>query len=367
MSRAVLPITLLLSFIIYSLPSLAGRFSSGYSCSDTTRVCRDGPATKTVDGFPVYKSCWSYGYIKTCNYPSKNDCYKYAQCYEVAVRDCILRDSYGNCVNSLKEFSCERTELASRDSSKVHYSPDDKNKAKELVCKGVPCVDGNCVDKSYTKNDEMLDSIAKLYVMSEATKGGMALNLFPGAVQQCTKKPTDYSNCCNVSTDKGLINNWGHNIGAKCTADERLLISKRQNNLCVYAAKEKKATAGVLQHVKHKYCCFGNILNKVLQEQVRKQLNISWSTAGGETANCRGLTIHELLQVNFDLIDLSEAYELILRRLKLPSLGDIDSRVKSSMPCMKESSGDHLDREQKQCGFNGNVVKDIVKEDDYAK
>ena len=78
------------------------RFKSTYPCRDAGKVCVDKGGTRNVDGFDVYKDCWEWQYIKTCDYPSKNDCRLYEHCYLVADRDCLFRDLFFSSQSHLK-------------------------------------------------------------------------------------------------------------------------------------------------------------------------------------------------------------------------------------------------------------------------
>lgn len=83
------------------------RFNSSYPCSNAEKYCVSS-GTKTVEGFAVTRDCWEWAYSKRCDYPSKNDCAQHARCYSLGQRDCLMRDSFGNCINIKKEFSCKR-------------------------------------------------------------------------------------------------------------------------------------------------------------------------------------------------------------------------------------------------------------------
>jgi hypothetical protein len=74
------------------------RFISNFPCSDTGKYCASS-GTRVIDGIRVHRDCWEWAYEKRCDYPSKNDCSQYAHCYDLGDRDCIFRDSIGNCVN----------------------------------------------------------------------------------------------------------------------------------------------------------------------------------------------------------------------------------------------------------------------------
>ena len=140
--------------------AIAGkRFISSHPCSDTGRVCVSGGGTRNIDGFDVYRDCWQWSYTKTCNYPSKNNCRSYSGCYFVANGNCLLFDSQGNCVNQEREFSCKAWEPGVIENKTVRYDLTQKDGQEGLICKGIPCMDGHCVDKSYYTDGEMMDSI----------------------------------------------------------------------------------------------------------------------------------------------------------------------------------------------------------------
>jgi hypothetical protein len=348
-----------ISFIITTIVLLAqisyaeagNRFTSSYSCSDAVKTCVSSGA-RIVDGFSVTKDCWEWTYYKTCNYPSKDNCKNYNHCYAVADLPCLLRDNYGNCVNLQKEFSCKSWEPATIDKEMVRTGLIEKEGKDRLVCKGVPCIDGNCVDKSYLTDGDMMDSVSKLYAVSQM-KGALDLNfkLFAGFSQSCSKKAASYTNCCSTS-----LKGWGKNLGAKCTKDEIDLVDKRQKNLCVYVGKQNKQTMGVTTVVKHHYCCFGSLLNKVIQVEGRKQLGINFGSGG--STNCRGLTLAEIMKLDFDKMDFSEFFTDILKRMKIPKLGDIEARVKSSMPNVRKYDGNPNNKQNNMTGWSADIKDD---------
>jgi len=361
---AILIATLLLTmFGASSTLASSLRFAAQYTCSNGSRSCVSS-GVRTIDWFQVHKDCWEYSYQKTCNYPSKNDCSKYVDCYSVSIVDCLLRDSIGNCVNQKEEFSCKRWVPAEVENQKVKTGFTEKDGPEGLICRGIPCIDGNCVDKSYETNGEMMDSISKLYMVSQMKDAGnVNMQIFTGFGQHCSKKATSYTNCCSVGQ-----NGWGTNLGAHCSANEKQLIEQRKKNLCVYVGKENK---GVMKTVvKHHYCCFGNLLQKVIQVEARKQLYAKGLISatdknfgsGGRT-NCRGLTLAELQNLDFDKMNLTEFIEdfkaKFVGRYKAPNVGDMESRVKGSATSnIKRGDDNPQNKENNKAGWSGKVVDD---------
>jgi conjugal transfer mating pair stabilization protein TraN len=347
---------LVLILIFKENSAYASRFASNYPCVDSSKTCIDH-STKMIEGQAVTR-CWEYSYDKTCNYPSKDNChYNCANNepgYYVASHQCLLRDSLGNCVNEEREYSCKRWNTSTINKDKVRYGTEEREGEEQLICKGVPCIDGNCIDKSFDSNNEMMDSVSRLYAVSEM-KGAKDLNtqLFAGYHAHCSKKATGYSNCCNLT---GGGNNWGHNIGAKCTPDEKNLIEQRKRNLCIYVGKEGVQKLGVHVAAKHHFCCFGNMLNKVIQVEGRKQLGLNFGSKNN--ADCRGLTLKELLSLDFNKMDFSEFEAEILKKMKLPKTSDMQARLKSSMPNMQKPQEERALSKNKRDGFNASLQDD---------
>ena len=327
------------------------RFISSYSCSDVDKYCISS-GTRTIDGFEVTRDCWEWGYTKTCNVPSLNDCAQHARCYSLGRRNCLLKDYYGACINWEKEFSCKRWVPTYLESSHVRYDTEEKEGKEGLVCKGIPCIDGNCIDKSYEMDEEMMNSVSKLYALSQGQSDGYNFKIFEGAGRHCSKKPVGYSNCCRLEKPGA---GWGKEIGAKCTKDENYLMEQRQKNLCVYVGKKSSKTLGVTTVIKHHFCCFINILEKIIQVQGRAQLGINFGSGG--SPDCRGLTLEELERIDFSLIDFSEFAQEIQKRMVLPKGGDVEERILGSLPNINRFDEDRPEREEnKLAGVNQTLI-----------
>lgn len=347
-------ITMIMALIIICIcfdAKSGSRFISSYSCSDADKYCISS-GTRTIDGFEVTRDCWEWGYTKTCNVPSLNDCSQHARCYSLGRRNCLLKDYYGACINWEKEFSCKRWVPTYLESSHVRYDTEEKEGQEGLVCKGIPCIDGNCIDKSYEMDEEMMNSVSKLYALSQGQSDGYNFKIFEGAGRHCSKKPVGYSNCCRLEKPGA---GWGKEIGAKCTKDENYLMEQRQKNFCVYVGKKSSKTLGVTTVIKHHFCCFSNILEKIIQVQGRAQLGINFGSGG--SPDCRGLTLEELERIDFSLIDFSEFAEEVQKRMVLPKGGDVEERILGSLPNINRFDEDRPAREEnKLAGVNQTLI-----------
>ena len=185
-----------------------------------------------------------------------------------------------------------------------------------------------CGHTSFDQDNDMLSSASKLSAAG-AAKGKDITNvsLFQGMELHCANKIASYSNCCKV---KGLGSGWGHKVGAKCSGDEKRLSELRGKNLCVYVGKTKSSTLGVKTVDKHWFCCWNNILDKIVQVQGRAQLGMNFGVGG--SPNCKGLTLAELMKIDFNQIDFSEFYPELIKKIKMHQIEDIAGRVKQNMP-----------------------------------
>ena len=350
-----------LTLIILNLGAVvqAGkRFTSSYPCSEAAKTCVSS-GTKIVDGFAVTKDCWEWSYIKTCNYPSKDDCKNFYHCYAVATHACLLKDSLGNCVNLYREFSCKSWDPITIENKTIRQDLVEKDGQEGLICKGMPCIDGHCVDKSYMTNGEMMDSISKLYAVSSMNPDKLGnFNLFQGYCDHCSKKAMSYTNCCAIDP-KG----WGKNFGAKCTKDENDLMDKRSKKLCEFAVKENKQTMGVTTVVKHHYCCFGSLLDKVIQVEGRKQLfpdkPVDQLFSNNGRVDCRGFTLEEIQKIDWDKVDFTEFIEdfkvKFFGKYKSPNPDEISQRVNSSMASLRKYDNNPNNQQNNMTGWKGDM------------
>ena len=323
------------------------KFEPGFPCKDTPRRCTDrgkkildaagNPASRGPTGIEITRDCWNYAYQKTCVIPSKDNCNKLAHCYWIRDVLCLLHDRYGNCVNVKKEFNCKTwIPVTKKNEYGVTKFKDKQGEPGNMVCRGVPCLDGNCLDKSYMTNGEMMDSLSKLATASEMKRknGNGGISLFAGKARHCTKKTAKYSNCCQ-EVGKG----WGKKIGAHCSKDEKNLAELRGKNLCVYVGKEKRGKLKAV--VKHRYCCFANLLERIVQNQGRRQIGKNFGTP--KSVDCSGLTIEDIQKIDFSRIDFSEFIEDVKKQFavgdrKLPNTDDVKSRIQDSVGQMSKDS-----------------------------
>lgn len=128
------------------------------------------------------------------------------------------------------------------------------------------------------------------------------LYIFNGEDKRCRLKDKFFGltggGCCDK--DKvfmGLV---------ACKDTEKILAKKRNNDMCHYVGNycsKKLKFLGCIQ-TSESYCCFSSKLGKLIQEQGRPQLGISWGS--GDSPNCRGFTPDEFQKLDFSKLDFTE-------------------------------------------------------------
>ena len=122
---------------------------------------------------------------------------------------------------------------------------------------------------------------------------------------------TGGSNCCKKSTT------W-FGLG-QCKERERILAKLRSwgklDGQCHYVGSYcAMKVLKICVQKKKTYCCFHSVLARIVQEQGRKQLGISWGSP--KSPNCRGFTPEEFQRLDFSKMDFSEWYEDIQKRIR---------------------------------------------------
>jgi conjugal transfer mating pair stabilization protein TraN len=185
--------------------------------------------------------------------------------------------------------------------------PDNKQASMSLLCKAF-CIDGNCTEAhkaDYKDNKEIAEALAQLQMLRDARAGlvdkdSLNFNIFSGSGRHCNKKVTGYTKCCS---DSG----WAKSFGASCDDQEKKLIEEANKGRCHYIdeyCSDKKL--GVCIVKKKVYCCYPNVLSRVIQEGAKKQLGKDFGTP--QNPQCQGFTIEEIGKIDFSKINMDEFF-----------------------------------------------------------
>jgi conjugal transfer mating pair stabilization protein TraN len=102
-----------------------------------------------------------------------------------------------------------------------------------------------------------------------------------------------------------------------CSERELELGVKRELKACSYRGQYCATRVfGFCVERRRGYCCFASPLSRIMQEQIRPKLGMSWGSA--RHPQCGGLTIAELQAVDFSEIDLTEWMDILLDEGVMP-------------------------------------------------
>ncbi len=280
--------------------SLSCDISGSYSDNQLiSKKCVDS-GVKIINGFEVYKACWSWEEkykIEKIKYEEDEYCQELvAKGCGLLTSKCKLQSSQGHCLDNILTFSCN------------------ENKASKnvILCgSSLVCPDGQCTSEFGQEYDPSTDAFKKaataLAVADEISKQLDVDNLtvFKGVAKSCDKKAAGFSNCCK---DSG----WGADIGlASCSNEEKELglmkEAKRVHFVGDYCAEK---VLGACIRKKYVYCTYPSKLSRILMEQGNAQLGRGYG--GAKNPDCKGFTIKELENLNFDGMDLSEFYSDVM-------------------------------------------------------
>ena len=144
------------------------------------------------------------------------------------------------------------------------------------------------------------DEFAKMIITEVSVEGGGSELVFTGAVQWILAVYYVYQ----------ILKIIGHILYA-CTEDELNLGLRRENEECVYIGKYcADEVLGVCVEQRKSFCCFNSMLAALIMASIRGVQNIGggflvYGTRDESNPNCEGITLEELAQVNFSIIDLS--------------------------------------------------------------
>ncbi|GAO99063.1 conjugal transfer mating pair stabilization protein TraN [Caedimonas varicaedens] len=218
------------------------------------------------------------------------------------------------------------------------------------------CLDGQCVDQGFAPNEDMADVLSTLAILNaiQKDKDMSGPSIFKGDAYGCNRNCINFKDCC------GSGDGWGVSMGlAGCSEKEKALAELRPQSKCVYVGTycaEKEPVTKICIRKKSNYCCFGSKMARLIQEQGRKQLHISFGSA--DSPQCRGLTIEELDKIDFSKVDLSELFAEVWSKMKAPNVQKLSEDFQESwshrtdvLDQGKTSDRDHLQQEKPDAVF----------------
>jgi conjugal transfer mating pair stabilization protein TraN len=164
-------------------------------CVKNSEICVDGPATRDIGGYPVYRDCWRKTSQYSClSQQTTDDCQPLRDrgCSQVG-STCVDTNAQGACMVYEQSWQCR---VATGATSTV------------TNCGGQQfCIDGQCFDTSHAPDADFARAITGLEVQREAGKYIDANNLvvFNGVDNRCDKKLFGLVNCCKGGGSSGSL------------------------------------------------------------------------------------------------------------------------------------------------------------------
>jgi len=250
-------------------------------------VCTDGPSTRNVKGIEVTRDCWNYSHQYACGVqPIVDNCavVRNTPGCSFSSSECLTSQPDGTCALLNYTFSCYTA------GTPTTYQ----------VCSGdIYCADGSCSPGTTDAGNNFGQAYGTFVAAQEAASSfnQTTYQMMAGLGQQCGKSVAGALDCCGSG---GIINNV-----ANCNQEEQNLATATQGRRTHYVGRYcAKKVLNTCVLYKHSFCTFDSLLARIVQENGRQQLGISWGAP--QAPDCRGFTLPEFAQINFSVIDFSE-------------------------------------------------------------
>lgn len=288
-------------------------------CQQVSKTCLEPNETRIINEKPITKPCWKEEHRYSCQYPSKNNCEQYhtPMCHQIG-SDCQFLHE-GKCYIWTHKYECA--------------TQPGILKTKRVCGKDIFCITGDCHKNAYQGSQDFLEVMAQLSIFEEIqTKNTQLSEIFKGTGENCKVGVASFKSCCKLE-------GWGVGLGlADCSAEEKALAEKREKKLCHEVGRYKtKKLVGLLREEKTAFCCFHSKLMRIIHEQGRLQLGLSWGEP--EQPQCRGFTLEELSRLDFSKLDLSELFSDIQASTKAHDVGRMQKRVEERLNNIQQGFG----------------------------
>ena len=293
-------------------------------CDIAEETCVEGAETRNINGKDIHKDCWKWEKKYICRLGSfVDECVDLKErCKEVS-KECIHTDE--------KTGECEHFEVK-------YQCSENKTKTKDCIATKF-CIGDVCQSKQRAQHNDFGASISYLNVLAGMKSTELEGCKCPEGRTTCSPNEIDTRQCKFFTGNSGTCRNHHGQFNCcrvkgviakglnTCKQDEKDLQQKRKAGLCHHVGPGwRKKKLGTFNKKYESYCCFKSKMARIIQEQGRAQLGISWGT--NKTPDCRALTLGELKRIDFTKIDFSELFN------------DLEHKAKSSIDSKKHEMKD---------------------------
>jgi len=289
-------------------------YEQNENCTGGTEICVEGPETRIVNGVEITKDCWAWRRDYDCvSFRPATDC-------ALAEDDPACRFDHQECLSTAEDGSCTMYE-------KIYHCtvPGGPTGEVAVTCgEDIYCLDGSCDTITREANTSFPEAAAALQMLAQQRQefDNTDYTIFDGDNLTCPKTLFGVVNCC---TDDGLLVNIGL-VG--CDGEAKALAEKKVAGLCHYVGTYCSSKIfGICVKKRKSYCCFKGKLSRIIMEQGRVQLGISWGEA--KSPNCEGFTVAQFQSLDFSRMDLSEFYADAQATTNVRDAGTVINDLKS--------------------------------------
>jgi len=287
-------------------------------CSQISETCIEGLETRTVNGAEITQTCWKWQRSYDCiDFHPASDC-------ALAEDDPACSFDHQECLSLAEDGSCDVYE-------KFYHCTVPGGPTGEIAVscgEDIYCLDGSCDSITREANTSFPEAAAALQMMAQQPGefDKTDYSIFDGDHLTCPKTLFGVVNCC---TDDGFLVDIGL-VG--CDGEAKALAEKKAAGLCHFVGTYCSSKIfGICIKKRKSYCCFKGKLSRIIMEQGRKQLGISWGEA--KEPNCEGFTVAQFQSLDFSRMDLSEFYAdaqaTTILRAEEGVINDLKSRIEA--------------------------------------
>ena len=256
-----------------------------------------GPSTKNINGAKISYDSWKRQVFFNCEGSISNKCQRLRdQGGVITSKKCIKETQNGEC--ELWEKTYDLGKKSAQSLTTVTFEKDDLYGLTDIET------------PEYEKNTDLSQAAAILSTFSdmenELQSSGESVDeskakVFRGTAQKCSRSFLNnvLYDCCQKLSGFAVKSKL-----AACSEKEQCLSQNRSDGKCHFVGTKSKKLGTETEQV---YCCFPTKLARLVHEQGREQLGVSWGSA--DKPECRGFTLKELQRIDFSALDLSEITE----------------------------------------------------------
>ena len=297
------------------------RITTEHCKLQNTETCSSTTTTRMINGISVTRPCWQTTTHYQCA-PSLNTCAPLREKGCEQINSVCSSSKDNHCLTHQQTFRCP-----------VQQCTADIG----VVCNGETfCFAGDCTKPTRQADPDFQSSASQLAAMNDAAKQFDTAVIFKGRSNSCSNDALGFSNCCR---DTG----WGIDLNlAHCDAQEKQLAHDKSVGLTVYIGEYcSHHILGACTSKRKAYCTFPSKLARIIQQQGRFQLGMTFGNAN--KPRCNGLTPEQLQHIDMSKIDYREFYDDVMKAQPSSSINASQQQIQQRIQAWSEQGQSHDD------------------------